>query len=42
MIANNDGRLGKPLWTEAEEGDPLEVRAVWDGESEARFVGGEI
>ena len=42
MIANNDGRLGKTLWTEAEEGDPLEVHAVWDGESEARFVGNEI
>jgi DNA helicase-2/ATP-dependent DNA helicase PcrA len=42
LIANNRGRLGKTLWTEVEEGDPIQVRAVWDGESEARFVGEEI
>ncbi len=42
MIENNRGRLGKTLWTEAEGGEPIEVRAVWDGEAEARFVGEEI
>ena len=42
MIANNRGRLGKTLWTESEGGEPIEVRAVWDGESEARFVCDEI
>jgi DNA helicase-2/ATP-dependent DNA helicase PcrA len=42
MIANNRGRLGKTLWTEAESGEPLQIRAVWDGESEARFICGEI
>lgn len=42
MIAHNDGRLGKTLWTEAEGGDPIEIRAVWDGESEARFICDEI
>lgn len=42
MIANNNGRLGKTLWTEAEGGDPIQIRAVWDGESEARFICDEI
>jgi len=42
MIAHNSGRLGKTLWTEAEGGDLLQVRAVWDGESEARFICDEI
>jgi len=42
LIKKNDGRLGKTLWTEAETGDPVRVRAVWDGEEEARFIGEEI
>ena len=42
LISNNRGRLGKTLWTEAKGGDPIEVRAVWDGESEARFIGEQI
>jgi DNA helicase II / ATP-dependent DNA helicase PcrA len=42
MIAQNRGRLGKTLWTEASEGDKVVVRAVWDAEEEARWVGDEI
>ena len=42
MIAVNQGRLGKTLWTEAEGGEPIRIHAVWDGEFEARFVGDEI
>jgi DNA helicase-2/ATP-dependent DNA helicase PcrA len=42
MIAQNRGRLGKTLWTEASEGDKIVVRAVWDAEDEARWVGEEI
>ena len=42
MIAQNRGRLGKTLWTSAEEGDKVVVRAVWDAEEEARWVGEEI
>jgi len=42
MIAQNQGRLGKTLWTEASEGDKVVVRAVWDGVDEARWVGEEI
>ncbi|MCW2237767.1 ATP-dependent helicase [Azospirillum canadense] len=42
LIANNKGRLGKTLWTQADGGDPVRVRGVWDGEEEARWVGDEI
>ena len=45
LIAKNEGRLGKTLWTESpsgEEGERLRVRGLWDGEAEARFVGEEI
>lgn len=42
LIANNQGRLGKTLWTEADKGEPVRVKAVWDGEEEARWVGEEI
>jgi DNA helicase II / ATP-dependent DNA helicase PcrA len=42
MIAQNRGRLGKTLWTQADEGDKVVVRAVWDAEDEARWVGEEI
>jgi DNA helicase-2/ATP-dependent DNA helicase PcrA len=42
MIAQNRGRLGKTLWTDASEGDKVVVRAVWDAEDEARWVGDEI
>ncbi len=42
MIAQNRGRLGKTLWTEASEGEKVVLRAVWDAEEEARWVGDEI
>jgi len=42
LIAHNRGRLGKTLYTEAEGGEPVAVRQVWDGEDEARWVGAEI
>jgi DNA helicase II / ATP-dependent DNA helicase PcrA len=42
LIAHNEGRLGKTLWTESNEGDKVMVRGVWDGEEEARFVGDEV
>lgn len=42
VISNNDGRLGKELWSEAGEGDKISVRGLWDGEAEARWVGEEI
>jgi DNA helicase-2/ATP-dependent DNA helicase PcrA len=42
LIAHNEGRLGKTLWTESNEGEKVGVRGVWDGEEEARFVGDEV
>src|SRR5271154_6811903 len=42
VIAHNQGRLGKTLWTEAEGGEKVSVAALSDGEEEARFVGDEI
>ncbi|MFQ5766144.1 MAG: ATP-dependent helicase, partial [Rhodospirillales bacterium] len=42
LIAHNEGRLGKTLWTEMNEGDKVRVTGVWDGEEEARVTGDEI
>ena len=42
LIAQNEGRLGKTLWTEGNDGEKVAVRGLWDGEEEARFVGDEI
>jgi DNA helicase II / ATP-dependent DNA helicase PcrA len=42
MIAHNRGRLGKSLWTNAGEGNKVVVRALWDAEEEAHWVGDEI
>lgn len=38
VIANNQGRLGKTLWSEGEDGQKVRVHGLWDGEAEARFV----
>ena len=42
VIANNTGRLGKTLFTDLPQGDPVKVIGVWDGPEEARRVGEEI
>ena len=42
LIAHNKGRLGKTLFTDADDGQPLTVRGVWDDEEEARAIGDEI
>ena len=42
VIAGNEGRLGKTLWTELEEGEKLRLIGHWDGEEEARWIGEEI
>ncbi|MDJ0948272.1 MAG: UvrD-helicase domain-containing protein [Alphaproteobacteria bacterium] len=42
LIAHNEGRLGKTLWTADKGGDKIAVRGLWDGEEEARFVCDEI
>jgi DNA helicase-2/ATP-dependent DNA helicase PcrA len=42
LINANKGRLGKTLWTDAEGGEKVRVRGVWDGEAEARLIADEI
>ena len=42
LIKFNEGRLGKTLWTDINEGEKIRVRGVWDGEAEARLIGEEI
>ena len=42
LIARNQGRLGKTLWTHLNEGEKVAVRGVWDGEEEARALCEEV
>ncbi len=42
VIAVNAGRLGKTLWTTAEEGHKVRLIGHWDGEEEARWIGEEV
>ena len=42
LIAHNEGRLGKTLFTDGEDGEKPTVTGVWDSEEEARIVGEEI
>ena len=38
LIANNQGRMGKNLWTEDDDGEPIAVYAAFNDIDEARFV----
>ncbi|MBA1203982.1 DNA helicase II [Pseudomonas capeferrum] len=38
LIANNSGRLGKELWTDVGEGEPLSLYAAYNEHDEARYV----
>jgi len=38
LIAKNQGRLGKTLWTSQSGGEKVLVRATWDSEDEARII----
>jgi DNA helicase-2/ATP-dependent DNA helicase PcrA len=42
LIAHNQGRLGKTLRTDAEDGDMVTVTGAWDSQEEARLIGDEI
>src|SRR4051794_32565080 len=42
VISHNRGRMGKTLWSEIGEGDPIRVRELDDEHAEARFVVGEV
>lgn len=38
LIANNQGRLGKELWTEGQDGEPISLFAGFNEYDEARYV----
>ncbi len=42
LIAANRGRLGKTLFTEVGDGEKVRLASHWEGEDEARWIGGEI
>ena len=42
LISYNEGRLGKTLWTDTEAGEKINIRNVYDGKEEARYISDEI
>ena len=42
VIRCNENRLGKELWTEAQDGEKVRLIDHWDSEDEARWIGDEI
>lgn len=38
VIVNNDGRMGKELWTDGEEGELISLYSGYNDQDEARFV----
>jgi DNA helicase II / ATP-dependent DNA helicase PcrA len=42
VIAANQSRLGKTLWTDMPAGEKVRLIGHWDGEEEARWIGEEI
>ena len=42
VIAGNEGRLGKTLWTDKNDGEKIRLIGHWDGDEEARWIGDEL
>ncbi|MEF3193019.1 MAG: DNA helicase II, partial [Halothiobacillaceae bacterium] len=42
VIAHNEGRLGKNLWTDGSDGEPIQVYSAFNEQDEARFVAERI
>ena len=42
LIAKNENRLGKTLYTSIDDGEKLQVSGYWDGQDEARNVASKI
>jgi DNA helicase-2/ATP-dependent DNA helicase PcrA len=42
VIKNNQGRMGKELWTDQKEGEPISVYSAYNEDDEARYVVGSI
>jgi ATP-dependent DNA helicase UvrD/PcrA len=42
VIANNQERMGKNLWTDGEQGDPISIYSAFNEQEEARFIASRI
>ena len=42
VIANNLERMGKNLWTDGNDGDPISIYAAFNEQEEARFIANQI
>jgi DNA helicase-2/ATP-dependent DNA helicase PcrA len=42
LIAGNQDRLGKTLWTDLQQGEKVTLRGVWDDEEEARTIADDV
>ncbi len=42
LIANNSGRLGKDLWTDGSEGEPIDLYAAFNEQDEANYIADRI
>lgn len=42
IIANNSDRLGKDLWTEGNEGEPISLYAAYNEQDESRYIVSQI
>ena len=42
LIANNENRLGKNLWTDSGDGEPVDIYCAFNELDEARFVASQI
>ena len=42
VIRHNQERLGKELWTEGSEGEPIQIYAAFNEQEEARFIASRI
>ena len=42
VIKNNQGRMGKELWTEQKEGEQISIYSAYNEDDEARYVVGSI
>ena len=42
VIRHNQDRLGKELWTEGKDGEPIQVYAAFNEQEEARFIAARI
>lgn len=42
VIANNNNRLGKSLWTDDNDGEPISIYAAFNEQEEARFIARQV